>query len=453
MNLVKGPLHGFAIQAAECPRARRTRAAIGQHDVVGDVVPLAVVSLDALDAERQQAAGQLPPPLFGGRVGEVDRGAGPHPPLRDERLARRFADEQSGVGRRRVVGRRLTMQALERRLGWNLAVARVEVDPRSDPHDGAHSVGSQLGDHRLGVRELVGVELPSVVLRRPRGVDDDGIERDLVPAKAMEVVEHIVLVLVDVAALPEAVGPLGLQPGEARAPAEGAQASRRSRLAEELEAKRTRAPARRDRYPFPGQLEPGSVRPGVEEGRVAPARQQPRHRCAVALRNAARGQHLGRAIGTDVSAVGTQLHVAAALVELSAVTRAEADEPLPGATVPVDPEAQRRPVDRELQRNVILVGQIQAQAPVAIAAQPEPQQNAVLGALEQLCPSSTCHQRAFLGGNDALGEVDELIANLALGCPHSPGTDQAPARPANRDRERAQVHVDAYDTALKDDLL
>ena len=84
-----------------------------------------------------------------------------------------------------------------------------------------------------------------------------------------------------------------------------------------------------------------AVRVGVGEHAVAAARQHPRHGRAVALRDPSGGEHLGRAIGAGVASVGAELNGAATLVELGTVPRAQTDEPLVGAPIPVEGEFQR----------------------------------------------------------------------------------------------------------------
>src|SRR6202042_1349288 len=166
-GLVERALHRLAVEATERPRALRSGPAVREPDVIGDVVALAVVGLDPLDAEREQSFGGLAPPRLRGEAGEVDRRAGAHPPLGDERLIA-VADKMTRCGGRLVAGRRLSVEAFGLRLGRDLAVARVDVDPRRDPDNGPHAVRSEHREHSARVRELVLVELPGVVLRRPR---------------------------------------------------------------------------------------------------------------------------------------------------------------------------------------------------------------------------------------------------------------------------------------------
>ena len=104
------------------------------------------------------------------------------------------------------------MHALGFGVGRTLAVGGVEVGPRRHPDDGPHPVALHAGDQALRVGELARVELPGVVLRLPRRVDHDRVERDPVLAVAVRSPpRHVALVLVDVAALPVPVRPLGKQ--------------------------------------------------------------------------------------------------------------------------------------------------------------------------------------------------------------------------------------------------
>jgi hypothetical protein len=92
MHRVERALHRAAVLPADAPGGVRARAAVGEPHVVGEVVALPVVGLDALDAELEDELGLPAPPRLGGRRGEIDRRARPHPPARDERLAARVAD-------------------------------------------------------------------------------------------------------------------------------------------------------------------------------------------------------------------------------------------------------------------------------------------------------------------------------------------------------------------------
>ena len=67
MDLVERALQQLAVQPAERPRRLRAGAAVGEPHVVGDVVAVAVVGLDPLDAELEHALGLLAPPLLGRR--------------------------------------------------------------------------------------------------------------------------------------------------------------------------------------------------------------------------------------------------------------------------------------------------------------------------------------------------------------------------------------------------
>ena len=156
------------------------------------------------------------------------------------------------------------------------------------------------------VRELVGVELPRVVLRLPRRVDDDRVERNVVFRIALEVGLDVALVLVDVAALPVPVRPLGQQRRErARRAQERAQPRRRRARAEQVQPQRPGGGARGD-LDLVAEVELRAVADGLEPRRPAARRDRPRHRRVVALRDPALVEHVGRAVGAGVAAVGAE---------------------------------------------------------------------------------------------------------------------------------------------------
>ena len=93
------------------PRSQAACAPLGRRraHVVVDVEAVAVVDLDPLDAQPQDPFDLLAPPALGLGAGEVDRGAGAHPPLVQIRLTRGCPDE-AALGAFGVVGGRLTVQ-------------------------------------------------------------------------------------------------------------------------------------------------------------------------------------------------------------------------------------------------------------------------------------------------------------------------------------------------------
>src|SRR6185312_13442353 len=93
VRFVERALHRAPVQAAVAPRALRAGRAVGEAQVLADVVALAVVGLDALDAQAQHAHGLRAPPRLALGVGEVDHRPRAHPPARDVRLAPGVANE------------------------------------------------------------------------------------------------------------------------------------------------------------------------------------------------------------------------------------------------------------------------------------------------------------------------------------------------------------------------
>ena len=145
-----------------------------------------------------------------------------------------------------------------------------------------------------GVGELVGVEVPGVVLRLPGRVDDDRVERQAVLAVALEVLEHVVAGARRRRGSSSARRPT-------RAAARACPVSR-----QEVAQPRRRGPGRRNRCSrsgparraretrrLAGEIELARRRRRVSsQTRPAGAREQPRHRRVVALRDAAVLEHV-----------------------------------------------------------------------------------------------------------------------------------------------------------------
>ena len=198
-----------------------------------------------------------------------------------------------------VVGRRRAVQARRLRVGRDLAAVGVEVDPRGHPHHRAHPVRAHPPDQPGRVGELVRVELPAVVLRRPRRVEHDRVERNVMFRIALEVGLDVALVLVDVArsssarrptraALPaasptragtRAAAPpaccrrTGAAAAARRPPARRSRPRRRARSARRARPSRATPPSRARRSPTaPARSRPAGCRPGRACRPGSPAR-------------------------------------------------------------------------------------------------------------------------------------------------------------------------------------
>ncbi len=238
---------------------------------------------------------------------------------------------------------------------------------------------------------------------------------------------HVVLVLVYVAALPEAVAPLGQDGGEAGLPAEGAQPRRRRGLAEELDRQRSGSRARRRADPFAGQIEADPVGLRAHPYRVAAAGEQPRHRRAVALRDAPAGQQLGRAVGPGVAAVGAELDGPPGLVELGAVPRAQARRnarPSAGASRARRAAVRPRACSSSATRSAAAIAHLQTRAPPTAAL--ERQRRAPLGAPTHRRRQRPLDRRQLLARHHALGELDEVVVHGAVGHPGARASGQPP---------------------------
>ena len=115
------------------------------------------------------------------------------------------------------------------------------------------------------------------------------------------------------------------------------------------------------------ELEAHPVAVAVGPHRVAARGLKPRRRRVVALRDAAVGEQVRRAVRPRVRAVGAELDRAAGVVDAQRVARAEPGEVLAGARVPVGRDPQRRAVDLELEQHAVGRRQRHPQAPAAPA--------------------------------------------------------------------------------------
>ena len=195
-----------------------------------------------------------------------------------------------------------------------LAVGGIEVHPRRHPDHRAHARGPYPADHALRVRELVGVEAPGVVLASPRASRSRSRPAAARLAVALEVVDDVALVLVDVAALPVPVCPLGeqgRQPGQAQVVT---QPRGRGGIGEQAQAQRPGRGALGDRDALAQvELQPGA--PGLDPQRPSRRSSSPGRGGVVALRMPPVLEHLRRAVGPGVAAVGAEADPASPLVE------------------------------------------------------------------------------------------------------------------------------------------
>ena len=213
MDVVEHPLHGPSVEVAVLPGGLGAATPVREAGIGRQVVALAVVGLDALDSELQHGSGLATPPAPCRRRSEIDQRAAAHPPAPDPGPTVRSPHEMASPGALGVVGRRSAVEALRPRVAGVLAVSRVEVHPRRHPDHRAHARLAKPVHQALRLGELDRVEEPGVVLALPRRVDDDRVQRQRVLDVAFEILEHLALVSVHVAALPVSVCPFGEQGG------------------------------------------------------------------------------------------------------------------------------------------------------------------------------------------------------------------------------------------------
>ena len=335
-----------------------------------------------------------------------------------------------------VVRRRLPVHALGLRPGRALAIAGVEVHPRRDPHDRPHARRAHPVDHALRVGKLVGVEAPGVVLRLPGRVDHHGVQRQRVALVALEVVGHVVLVLVDVSALPVPVAPLRQQRREPRQPQVAAQAGRRCRVADHVQAKLPRRRAGGDRHSV-SEVELRAVPFRLEPERIAAAGEQPRGRGVVAHGNPADLEHVGRALRARVAAVGPEPHPAAGLVELLPVAGAEAGEALLGPRLPFDAQPEWLGVCTGSDQDPSVL-QRHRHEYRALAAERAAELDPTRNFAEHLGPGEVGDPVDLLVGEHSLGHLDELVARRAVGRPQPEAANQPALAAADANRERIE---------------
>ncbi len=270
------------------------------------------------------------------------------------------------------------------------------------------------------------------------------------PDATVVVVVDVVAVLVEVAALPEPVPPLREDRGETGQAAVGPQAGGRGRRAEEVEAQRPGQRPRRDGDPLGPEL---AIGVGFGPDRVAAARVEERNRGAVTLGDPALGQELRRAVGARVAPVGPELDAPPGLVEGDGVPSTQPDEVLPGPGVPVGGQPQRLAVRLELDHQVVGSDQADPEPGLPPAAHPHSQAHPVRAAADQPCPYRMLGEGEVLVGDHPLGELDEEIADPAVGNPEAQLAQQPRAPPADGHRERPQDDLDAEQTVLEYDLV
>ena len=352
---------------------------------------------------------------------------------------------------RLVVGRRLAVQPARAGVGRDLAVEGLEVDPRRDPHDRAHADRAPARDHPGEVRELVRVGLPRVVLRLPGGVEHDRVERDAVPAAAVDVLLGVVLVRVDVARLPEAVAPRRQQRGQAGEAHVAAQAGDGRRVGEDVQAQRAGHAARRDPRRLV-ELEARAVGVGLAPQRVAAAGLQERRRRVVALRDAAELAQVGRAVGAGVGAIGAELHRAPGVVDAQRVARAEPGEALLRARVPLDGQAQRRALGRQLEHEVLGARELEAQLGAAAAVERQRDRRGALVGRRDGGRHRALGEAQALVGDHALGDLHEAVADLALARPHRQRAQQPAPGAAHVDAQRRERDLHAQGPVLEHEV-
>ena len=272
---------------------------------------------------------------------------------------------------------------------------------------------------------------------------------DVVPAAAVDVLLGVLLVRIDVARLPEAVAPVGQQGRQAGQAHVAAQAGDGRRVGEHVQAQRAGDATGGDAGRIV-ELEARAVGVGLAPQRVAAAGLKERRGRVVALRDAAELAQLGRAVGPRVGAVGAQLDRAPGVVHAQRVARAQPGEALLGARVPLQRQAQRRALGRELEGHVLGAGEVDPQARPAPAVEVQVDQHPVRVLGGDRRRHHALGEAQALVGDHALGDLHEAIAHLALARPYGQRAQQPAPGAAHVDAQRREADLDAQRAALDD---
>ena len=226
-----------------------------------------------------------------------------------------------------------------------------------------------------------------------------------------------------------------------RAAPSGTRSAGRTRAAAPRASGRTAAPPTAARRfarvetddPLAGQIEPGSVRLGLQPHRVATAREQPRHGRAVALRDPAL-RRASRA-GSQVRCSGDRRRAGRSgppgRTACSGGRRGRRSAP-PSAGPSRAPAAaaRRRRASSSAIRSIVDHRHAQRRGRPPWSADPE--HDPVGPARPHLTPHGPLGRRELLGGEDPLGELHEVIVDRAVRDPRAARSAAVACRRAGR---------------------
>jgi hypothetical protein len=131
------------------------------------------------------------------------------------------------------------------------------------------------------------------------------------------------------------------------------------------------------------------------------------------------------------------------------VAQPEADQALLGAPLPVQAQAQRGPTDLQAQRHPIAARQRDPQAarPAVVEPQGEGQHPRLGVAGLHFGPPHPDQRATLLGGDDALGELQQDVVGHAVAGPPATGPQQRAPAPPHGERERPGGHLHCHLTA------
>ena len=218
-----------------------------------------------------------------------------------------------------------------------------------------------------------------------------------------------------------------------------------------MEPERARGGALRERELGAGKVEVESGAPGFRPERPAGIRQQPRRWDVVALGDPALGQHVLRAVGTRVAAVGPEPDAPPALVERQAVPGAKAGQALLVGGSPAGLEAEWLRVAPQLHQNLLRGRDRHAHVGRA-RTRGGAERDRRARVMRIVLDDRGGHRLQLAPGllrDDALGDLDQALAAGAAAQPEPQVIHHRPPGPVDGDPQRIERDLNGESSPIE----